>query len=52
MLTVAFSSEAPYTYEWTLVTAPDGHHGVMEGHHNKSIKLSEVRLNSLTHLED
>lgn len=46
MLTVAFSSEAPYAYEWTLVTSPDGHHGVMEGRHNKSVKISEVRLNS------
>ncbi|XP_056126835.1 dyslexia-associated protein KIAA0319 isoform X3 [Rhinichthys klamathensis goyatoka] len=38
------TSEAPYTYEWTLVTAPDGHHGVMEGHHNKSVKISELSI--------
>ncbi|XP_056126834.1 dyslexia-associated protein KIAA0319 isoform X2 [Rhinichthys klamathensis goyatoka] len=37
-------TSAPYTYEWTLVTAPDGHHGVMEGHHNKSVKISELSI--------
>uniref|UniRef100_A0A8C2H178 Si:ch73-215d9.1 n=1 Tax=Cyprinus carpio TaxID=7962 RepID=A0A8C2H178_CYPCA len=31
--------KAPYTYEWTLVTSLDGHHGVMEGRHNKSTTL-------------
>ncbi|XP_051721418.1 dyslexia-associated protein KIAA0319 [Ctenopharyngodon idella] len=36
------TAEAPYTYEWTLVTSPDGHHGVMEGRHNKSVKISEL----------
>ncbi|XP_048010102.1 dyslexia-associated protein KIAA0319 [Megalobrama amblycephala] len=36
------TAEAPYTYEWTLVTSSDGHHGVMEGRHNKSVKISEL----------
>ncbi|CAM4702992.1 unnamed protein product [Leuciscus chuanchicus] len=38
------TSEAPYTYEWTLVTSPKGHHEVMEGHHNKSVKISELSI--------
>uniref|UniRef100_A0A8C0YBF2 MANSC domain-containing protein n=1 Tax=Cyprinus carpio carpio TaxID=630221 RepID=A0A8C0YBF2_CYPCA len=34
-----YDTAAPYTYEWTLVTSPDGHHGVIEGRHNKSTTL-------------
>ncbi|XP_051999527.1 dyslexia-associated protein KIAA0319 isoform X1 [Xyrauchen texanus] len=37
------TAEAPYTYEWTFTT-PDGHRGVMEGQHNKSVKLSEMSV--------
>ncbi|XP_073728419.1 dyslexia-associated protein KIAA0319 isoform X1 [Misgurnus anguillicaudatus] len=36
------TAEAPYTYDWSLVALPDGHHGVIEGRHNKSVKLSEL----------
>ncbi|XP_016363592.1 dyslexia-associated protein KIAA0319-like isoform X1 [Sinocyclocheilus anshuiensis] len=42
------TAEAPYTYEWTLVTSPDGHHGVMEGRHNKSVKISELSVGVYT----
>uniref|UniRef100_A0A8C1SWC9 Si:ch73-215d9.1 n=1 Tax=Cyprinus carpio TaxID=7962 RepID=A0A8C1SWC9_CYPCA len=42
------TAEAPYTYEWTLVTSPDGHHGVIEGRHNKSVKISELSVGVYT----
>uniref|UniRef100_A0A8C2CGB2 Si:ch73-215d9.1 n=1 Tax=Cyprinus carpio TaxID=7962 RepID=A0A8C2CGB2_CYPCA len=42
------TAEAPYTYEWTLVTSLDGHHGVMEGRHNKSVKISELSVGVYT----
>ncbi|XP_059424227.1 dyslexia-associated protein KIAA0319-like isoform X4 [Carassius carassius] len=42
------TAEAPYSYEWTLVTSPDGHHGVMEGWHNKSVKISELSVGVYT----
>ncbi|XP_050986410.1 dyslexia-associated protein KIAA0319 isoform X2 [Labeo rohita] len=38
----------PYTYEWTLVTTPDGQQGVMEGRHKKSVKISELSMGVYT----
>ncbi|KTF91475.1 hypothetical protein cypCar_00012949 [Cyprinus carpio] len=43
-----YDTAAPYTYEWTLVTSPDGHHGVIEGRHNKSVKISELSVGVYT----
>lgn len=34
--------ENPYTYEWSFVSAPVGHPGVMEGKHMRTVKVSEV----------
>lgn len=35
--------ENPYTYEWSFVSAPTGHPGVIDGKHKKTVKVSEVR---------
>lgn len=42
------TAEDPYTYEWSLVTFPDERAGVMEGQHNKSIKLLEPSVGVYT----
>lgn len=41
-----FLLENPYTYEWSFVSAPAGHPGVMEGKHERTVKVSEVRLHA------
>ncbi|XP_053091118.1 dyslexia-associated protein KIAA0319 isoform X2 [Pangasianodon hypophthalmus] len=35
-------TENPYTYEWSFVSAPIGHPGVMEGKHKRTVKVSEL----------
>lgn len=37
--------ENPYTYEWSFVSAPVGHPGIMEGKHKRTVKVVEVRHN-------
>ncbi|XP_076827673.1 dyslexia-associated protein KIAA0319 isoform X2 [Brachyhypopomus gauderio] len=45
-LTASVSSEtemeSPYTYEWSLVSSPNGHEGVIEGKHSQTVKISEL----------
>lgn len=43
-LSLCLFIENPYTYEWSFVSAPVGHPGVMEGKHKRTVKVSEVRL--------
>lgn len=38
--------ENPFTYEWSFVSAPIGHPGVMEGKRKRTVKISEVRLHT------
>ncbi|KAM9488878.1 dyslexia-associated protein KIAA0319 isoform 2-T2 [Clarias gariepinus] len=35
-------TENPYTYEWSFVSAPTGHPGVIDGKHKKTVKVSEL----------
>ncbi|KAK3571450.1 hypothetical protein QTP86_012078 [Hemibagrus guttatus] len=35
-------TENPYTYEWSFVSAPAGHPGMMEGKHTRTVKVSEL----------
>ncbi|KAL1259784.1 hypothetical protein QQF64_010361 [Cirrhinus molitorella] len=42
------TDEALYTYEWTLVTSPDGQQGVIEERHNKSVRISELSMGVYT----
>ncbi|XP_058252466.1 dyslexia-associated protein KIAA0319 isoform X2 [Hemibagrus wyckioides] len=35
-------TENPYTYEWSFVSAPVGHPGMMEGKHTRTVKVSEL----------
>ncbi|KAL6489059.1 hypothetical protein MHYP_G00028000 [Metynnis hypsauchen] len=45
-LTASVSSESqaetPYTYEWSLVGAPNGQQAAMEGEHSKTVRISEL----------
>ncbi|XP_017314573.1 dyslexia-associated protein KIAA0319 [Ictalurus punctatus] len=35
-------TENPFTYEWSFVSAPIGHPGVMEGKRKRTVKISEL----------
>ncbi|KAI4873982.1 hypothetical protein NFI96_032060, partial [Prochilodus magdalenae] len=35
-------TETPYTYEWSLVSSPNGQHAPLEGEHSKTVKISEL----------
>ncbi|KAF5905715.1 dyslexia-associated protein, partial [Clarias magur] len=37
-------NENPYIYEWSFISAPTGHPGVMDGKHKKTVKVSELSV--------